>query len=588
MKRQVLRAALLSSLSVALLLTSCVPAWGSGVPAPTVESIPLVEPVPATATPFQPEGYVPPPTATSVTDTPAIPPSATPVPQPSRTPTRTATRGPDSLWVAPTVPLSLRSTLLAQGMPAAVSAAAATIRFDLYDPQASFPNLYATWVYALVAPFPTVADGVTAEVLRQAWSGAQVGPFAGRPLLMDESTLAAFTARWGAPGAGAVRSVPAGQLLATAWAERPAWAIVPFEDLEPRWKVLAIDGQSPIREGFDQASYPLTITFAFQAPNNPHFSLSLPATNRDRSKMTILVMTGVTALVRATAYRMERRGLLYPGEAVRDVLVSADLTHISNEIPFAEGCPFPNPDSTSLVFCSDPRYIALLEDVGTDVVELTGNHFQDHGSAATLMTIDMYEARDWPYYGGGRDLADSMEAALLEHNGNKIAFIGCNPVGPEYAWAAEGRPGAAPCNDYAWMTAEIARLDAQGYLVVATMQYNEYYISTPPSNQVRDFTRLAQAGADIVSGSQAHFPQAFAFDGDSFIHYGLGNLFFDQMNTPVPGTKREFIDRHILYDGRLISTEVLTYMLEDYSRPRPMTEMERLQLLETIFEASGW
>jgi poly-gamma-glutamate synthesis protein (capsule biosynthesis protein) len=286
---------------------------------------------------------------------------------------------------------------------------------------------------------------------------------------------------------------------------------------------------------------------------------------------------------------MEARGILYPAQDIGATLQAADLTHISNEIPFAEGCAFPNPDSTSLIFCSDPRYIELLEDVGTDVIELTGNHFQDHGSQATLATIDMYDERGWPYYGGGRDLADSMEAATFEHNGNLIAFIGCNPVGPEYAWATATRPGAAPCNDYAWMKSEIARLDALGYLVIATMQYNEYYIEEAPENQVRDFARLAEAGAAIVSGSQAHFPQAFAFFGDdSFIHYGLGNLFFDQMDTPVPGTRREFIDRHIIYDGRLISTEVLTYMLEDYSRPRPMTDMERFQLLETVFEASGW
>ena len=45
-------------------------------------------------------------------------------------------------------------------------------------------------------------------------------------------------------------------------------------------------------------------------------------------------MTGVTALVRGTADRMEKNGVLYPGEEIRSVLRAADLTHVSNEISF--------------------------------------------------------------------------------------------------------------------------------------------------------------------------------------------------------------------------------------------------------------
>ncbi len=101
---------------------------------------------------------------------------------------------------------------------------------------------------------------------------------------------------------------------------------------------------------------------------------------------------------------------------------------------------------------------------------------------------------------------------------------------------------------------------------------------------------MSDAGASIVSGSQAHFAQVMEFNGSSFIHYGLGNLFFDQMgDIPlIPGIRREFLDRHVIYDGRYISTELLTAMLEDYARPRPMTEAERADFLNEYFAASGW
>ena len=101
-----------------------------------------------------------------------------------------------------------------------------------------------------------------------------------------------------------------------------------------------------------------------------------------------------------------------------------------------------------------------------------------------------------------------------------------------------------------------------------------------------DFRALVDAGAVIVSGSQAHHPQAFEFYNGTFIHYGLGNLFFDQMQWIE--YRREFLDRHVFYDGRHISTQVYTALLEDYARPRPMTPEERETFLTDVFRASGW
>jgi poly-gamma-glutamate synthesis protein (capsule biosynthesis protein) len=52
--------------------------------------------------------------------------------------------------------------------------------------------------------------------------------------------------------------------------------------------------------------------------------------------------------------------------------------------------------------------------------------------------------------------------------------------------------------------------------------------------------------------------------------------------------RQEFLDRHTFYNGRHISTELLTAMLEDFAQPRPMTDAERQMLLGEIFAVSGW
>ena len=493
----------------------------------------------------------------------------------------TITPAPASVWASPAVPDSLRQTMAGSSLAQVAAPDATTARLDVLLPQSKVPNSPPTiWVYALVAPFPTVTDGVQLDDILHTWVGAPSGPFAGRPLWMDGPTLAAFSELWGNPVAGAVRVVQADQLADLAWAARPAWALIPFEQLEPRWKVLSVDGQSPVHNDFDPDSYPLKIAFSLQPA-----VFTLPSTNRDPHKLTVLAMTGVTAMARATADRMEKNGVLYPGVYVDSVLRSADITHISNEVPFDPACPTPDPWTLSLRFCSNPGYIALLKDAGADVIELTGNHLQDDGQANLELTLDMYEKAGMKYYGGGRDLEDAFKPALLENNGNKLAFVGCDYPGPPNNWATDTSGGAAPCN-FDKLTVEISQLRAQGYLPIMTFQYQEYYQPNPTYEEEADFRRMAKAGALIVSGSQGHEPAAMEILNGSFIHNGLGNLFFDQMFS-LP-TRELFIDRHVFYEGKYINTELLSYIIEDYSQPRPMTGPERTQFLEKIFKVAGY
>ena len=460
-------------------------------------------------------------------------------------------------------------------------------------PESVFVHDSVPLVYALVAPFPTVTDGVSSDELKQAWiEGASPAPFTGQPLLMADSTRAAMRALWGEPAESAVRLLPAEQLLEAAWSEMPSWAIVPFEALEPKWKVLTIDGQSPIRKKFEIASYPLVVNLILQSQSTEEPSLiGLPPTNYDPTKLTTVIMTGVTALVRATAVTMEIKGTTYPGERIRDLMREADITHVSNEIPFFTGCTYPKSDQVALVFCSDPKYMDLLIDIGADVIELTGNHFADRGSAGMRETIEIYKEQGLPYFGGGLDLQDSFEPALFEVNGNRIAFIGCNkPDVGRFPTATDFQPGAAPCK-FPELTRRINALKAQGYVVISTFQWNESYDSRPSPQQMDDFRLMADSGASIVSGSQAHYAQMMEFYDEAFIHYGLGNLFFDQMGDQdwMPrGIRREFFDRYVIYDGRLISVELVTAMLEDYARPRLMTEQERSGFLQEYFSYSGW
>lgn len=465
-------------------------------------------------------------------------------------------------------------------------------------------RLLSNWVYALVAPFPTVIDGISLEDLKSVWHGETLDAMQGQPLLMDEITKNVLSVYWAEEPGALVQTMPVEEIIDFAWQAKTAWAIVPFEHLEPRWKVLRVDGVSPYDKNFSISGYPLTIPFGLKVTgetNIDDLNITAVATNRDESEMTSLLMTGVTALTRATGKKMETEGMLYPARDTIGWFESADLVHISNEVSFSDTCPPANPSQPRLQFCSRPEYLQLLEYIGVDIMELSGNHLMDWGWAAFNQSMQYYRERGWNTYSAGSNQEEARQALLMEHNGNKLAFIACNPAGPERVWATAEFPGVATC-DYDWMATEISRLKEQGYMVIATQQFFESYGFAPGAEQIRVFNLLADAGAVIVSGSQAHHPQGMVFStSGSFIHYGLGNLFFDQMrmpdgtapeffsaDLPIAGVRLEFLDRHIFYRGKYLGTDLLTAVLEDYARPRPMTDEERAIFLRESFFRSGW
>jgi hypothetical protein len=545
---------------------------GACTPIPTLDNKPeenilptaTQEPVMDTPTPFEP-----------------LPPTPTDTPTPTPIP---------GVWVEPYIPVSIQQALtFPEGVSQAESPENSLVNLDV-----GTGDTVAEWIYALVTPFPTIPEGVTLLELKGRWHGESSATFGNQPLLMDSGTLAIFSALWGSPADGSVKVLPSEELTDAAWAERLSWAIVPFDMLEPRWKVLQVDGQSPLWKSFDRQNYPLTVHFGLSGDqsliqdikNASQQSAVLPLTNRDPQKLTTVILTGVTALVRATAETMRRNGITYPAKDVGPILREADIAHVSNEIPFAQNCPQPDPWQLDLRFCSRTEYVGLLEEIGTDVVELTGDHFADWGPDAMRYTLQMYKDRNWAYYGGGENVDDGRKALLIEHNGNKIAFIGCNAKGGGYATARKDNPGAVKC-DWEFMSGEIKRLTAEGYNVITTFQHFEYYTYKAQPNQVKDSQAMADAGAVIVSGSQAHQPQGLEFFQGSFIHYGLGNLFFDQYHMGLP-TSQGFLDRHVFYDGKYISTELIGIRFVDFARPRLMTPQEMKDLLTSVFTASGW
>lgn len=494
---------------------------------------------------------------------------------------------PGILWIDDRLPSALRAGVkLKAGVLQTPDGEQANLKLTFETGQVHLAAAQLRWIYVLAARFPTIGDNVTMGSLQQVWKG---GDGKGHVLLLDQETQAVFSILWGLPGAGSVQILPADGLLDAAWKNPRAWALIPFEALEPRWKVLRVDGFSVLERDLDAEAYPLTLKVGLYADGSVEArakEIVLPESNREPQKLVILAMTGTTALVRKTAQMMNERGVTYPAKDIGALLRSADLTHISNEVSFDTECSPARAASGEGIFCSAPDYIKLLDAVGTDIIELTGNHNLDKGEAGYLFSLEVFQKRNWAVYGGGLNLEKARLPLKIERGETRLALLGCNMAGPDIAWATKEHPGAATCS-IDQMDQTIRQLRGDGYLPVVTFQAFETEDYMPmPMQQPSDFTRMAEAGAVVVSGSQAHFPQGFAFRPGSIIHFGLGNLFFDQVE-PI-SIRRAFIDWHVFYGGKYLGVVLVTVMQEDFGRPRLMTAEERAMFLEDVFQANGW
>ena len=406
------------------------------------------------------------------------------------------------------------------------------------------------WRYALIAgPFEPTQDLTTAQ-LAAAW---RAGAIAASPA--TETVLA--------PVLGARTSPP--PLAAHPVLDAAHWAIVPAHELAPTWSVITVDGQHPLT-----GDGPLAVPLC--GATQLH--------NIDRAHLTTLVMTGTTALTGRTAERIDDHGVADTVRYLQPFFATADLVHISNEVAFVRDC-HPRTGQHTLIFCARDRYIAVLEALHATLIELTGNHLRDYGARSLERTIAMYEQRGWTWFGGGRTQIEATTPRLVEDHGNRLAFVGCNAVN---WWIRAISPGlgVASC-DWPRMAWQIRELRQRGITPIATVQHRELRSHAPPPDLVRDLRGLAEAGAAVVIGSQAHVAHPWDVHAGAYLHYGPGNLLFAQYREEQ---REATADKIYLHEGRVLTVAHL-FARTEHGQPRLLTDAERARFLGQLATAAA-
>ena len=531
----------------------------------------------------------------TISDRQPIESDGTPAPTATDMPTPT---GPLVLAIEERLPVEFQQILaqltISGSVPLTTTTDAGPPALRISTDAANGELLYRS-LFAVATRFDVVETDISADAVYALWQNRPTSESNYIQIAVISDTLPSLVELLGDAGEAVTGYADADAVTNAVWANRGTLTLLPFDQLIPELTVLMVDGQTPVENDnlFTIDNYPFVLDVYAQIldpvadiePVLTEIAATSGGSNRRSDSLTVIAMTGVTAMVRLTAQQMDLYGPLWAVEYVSDTLAAADLTIISNEVPFVPGCTT-NTAPDNLTFCSPPEYMTAFEAVSADLIGLTGNHQNDYGRDDALISLQIYDDAGLPVYGGGRNKEEAFKPLYIEHNGNRLAFLGANSYGPPFAWATDSGPGSAEF-DLNIMSATIRNIKARDLaeVVLAELQYQESYDVSPLFDQRQNFRAISRTGADIVTGVQSHVPQSFEFEDGALILYGLGNFLFDQMQ----GTTREgMVVKHTIYDGRHISTQILTTLIYDYGQPRWTTGEERQQTLNRVFGASYW
>lgn len=389
-------------------------------------------------------------------------------------------------------------------------------------------------------------------------------------------------------------------------------AIVPFEGLRPPMVALAIDGMDPARGYGEPARWPLAERVAVRALTAAGQSARARAEAAIAAELppiTRVVATGDILMSRCTLAAIRATGdwtspLRSP---VGDFLAAADIAagSLDGSIQdYAE--PYGCIPTTNLT--SPPEVIAALTHAGFDVLTVATNHVFDCadggcGSRAMLRTIELLRAAGIATVGGGANLAEALEPAIIERNGVRFGFLGFDDIAAEDIGATETEPGTAPLDDsYAderstpprepafYKPAEmlslsrfegaIRDLKARADVVIVLVQsgYEDTHEASPRS--IKAARAAADAGADLFVGNQAHWVQGVEMRGDTFIAYALGNFIFDQRWTPEH--TQGYLLEATFHGAKLATIRMLPYVIEGQYRPMFAEGGTRLKVIGDV------
>ena len=258
----------------------------------------------------------------------------------------------------------------------------------------------------------------------------------------------------------------------------------------------------------------------------------------------------------------------------------ADIMCLNNEFTFSsQGVPM---EGKMYTFRANPERVAILQEMGVDIVKLANNHVYDYGKQALLDTFETLENAGISYIGAGRNLEEAMKPVYVELDGKTVAFVAASraekmKMTPQ---ATEESPGILRCYDNTLFLEVIREARKNADFVLAYVHWGTEYSYELEEVQLTTGTEYLDAGADVVIGAHTHCLQGMEYYEGKPIVYSLGNYWFNEKTLDSM-----LLDLHFYGDdnGGDIEVQVIP-AIQSEKRTKIVTEAEEQERIYSFLE----
>ena len=204
---------------------------------------------------------------------------------------------------------------------------------------------------------------------------------------------------------------------------------------------------------------------------------------------------------------------------------NTDLFMLNNEFAFSsQGEAMEDKQYT---LRSDPKYVKILQELGTDVVTVANNHVLDFGRNAFLDTLETLSLAEIAYAGGGNNLEEAQTPVVRSIGGQTFAIFAATRVSPSYDWyAGKERSGILQTYDATDLNKAIANAENLYDHTIVFVHWGIERSEYPEEYQRTLAKGYIDAGADLIIGCHPHVLQGFEYYQNVPICYSLGNYLF--------------------------------------------------------------
>lgn len=241
-------------------------------------------------------------------------------------------------------------------------------------------------------------------------------------------------------------------------------------------------------------------------------------------------------------------------EDLLNEMQSADILMINNEFAYTDrGTALAGKAYT---FRANPSRVALMSDLGADIVSVANNHVYDYDEIGLLDTLNTLSMAEMPYVGAGVNLEEAKKPAYFIIGGRKIAIVAATQIERTLNYTKEAtgvEPGVMKCLHPEAFCETIREAEANADFVLVFPHWGTEGNANYGADQVALARAFVEAGADAIIGGHTHCLQTVEYMDDVPIFYSLGNYWFSTTGNMPATYDTGLAQIHITPEGEIES-----------------------------------